>query len=191
MELFGFKTFEELLAWHCAPVMVGIKVANLFSMPIRDGAELGKILEDYNREFAARKLIFRQMCYCSRRVLVLVYNEEKLAQLLQDKGYRAYLIAAGYQERATVEEDLATLEKHLQESAGFPHEIGIFLGYPLEDVIGFVINKGSGCKFSGYWKVYGDVTRAQRLFATYERYRNFILKKISEGIPLYSVVAKI
>ena len=30
----------------------------------------------------------------------------------------------------------------LQENEGFPHEIGLFLGYPPEDVLGFIENKG-------------------------------------------------
>lgn len=50
---------------------------------------------------------------------------------------------------------------------GFPHEIGIFLGYPLEDVKGFIENSGRHFKICGQWKVYSDTKRAEKLFAKY------------------------
>ena len=51
----------------------------------------------------------------------------------------------------------------------FPHEIGLFLGYPPEDVDGFIKHRAGGCKFCGFWKVYGDVDSAK---AKFERYRS-------------------
>lgn len=32
MKLFGFTSFDELLAYNCAPVLAGIKPANLLSL---------------------------------------------------------------------------------------------------------------------------------------------------------------
>ena len=46
----------------------------------------------------------------------------------------------------------------------FPHEIGVLLGYPAEDVKGFVVNEGKNYLYSGYWKVYGDLSEAKQLF---------------------------
>ncbi len=44
------------------------------------------------------------------------------------------------------------------EEATYPHEIGIFLGYPLEDVLGFIQLV--------FWKVYdqNSVTRSRNYF---------------------------
>ena len=75
-------------------------------------------------------------------MLVLVYNEEQLAQALRNPGYQAYLIAAGYEAGASAEAYLHRLEQRLNTQKTFPHEIGVFLGYPLEDILGFVLN---GC----------------------------------------------
>ena len=33
-ELHGFKSFDELLAFHCAPALTGIKPANLVSLSL-------------------------------------------------------------------------------------------------------------------------------------------------------------
>lgn len=62
---------------------------------------------------------------------------------------------------------LAALLRHLRRRLlwreGFPHEIGLFLGYPPEDVQGFLADPGGGrCKLCGHWKVYHDVEGARR-----------------------------
>lgn len=189
MKLFGFSTFEELLAYNCAPVLAGIKPSNLLSLMPDDGEEIDKLLAQYNEQFAERGLVFKRLCACTKRVLVLVYNSAQLRKLVREPGYAAYLIAAGYQAGATLEENLAMLEQRLSDQNGFPHEIGVFLGYPLEDILGFVLNKGTGCKYSGYWKVYGDVPKARSLFAAYEHYRDIILAKLAAGLSLKVAVA--
>ena len=59
--------------------------------------------------------------------------------------------------------------RRLQESGDFPHEIGLFLGYPPEDVRGFIENHAEGYKFVGCWKVYGDEKSAKKQFARYKK----------------------
>ncbi|MCD8175635.1 MAG: DUF3793 family protein [Phascolarctobacterium sp.] len=191
MELLGFRNFDELLAFHCSPVLIGIKPANLISLPNGKHGEINSLLHVYNSQFRERGLISRKRCGCSRRNLLLMYNEEKLQQLLKKEGYRAYLIAAGYKNDGRLEDDLEKLEQRLQEAEKFPHEIGVFLGYPLEDILGFVLHKGHDYKYTGYWKVYGDVKQARKVFAAYESYRDFLVRKVAEGIPLYEAVSVI
>ncbi len=73
------------------------------------------------------------------------------------------------------------LQKRIAEKPEFPHEIGIFLGYPLEDVDGFITHQGENCKLCGCWKVYGNVEQARRTFANYEKCRVFLCAKLSKG----------
>ena len=63
---------------------------------------------------------------------------------------------------------MAQLQTRLREQGGFPHEIGLFLGYPLGDVAGFIRNRGKNCKCSGCWKVYCNELEAQKRFARYK-----------------------
>lgn len=51
----------------------------------------------------------------------------------------------------------------------FPHEIGVFLGYPLQDVKGFIENNGRNSKYTGLWKVYGDKAASIRMFEKYRK----------------------
>ena len=51
------------------------------------------------------------------------------------------------------------LECYLQKEQLFPHEIGVFLGYPPEDVKAFIKQNGKGAVLCGYWKVYSNIKK--------------------------------
>lgn len=72
----------------------------------------------------------------------------------------------------------------LKSSKDFPHEIGLFLGYPYEDVKGFIDNKGECSKCIGCWKVYGDVSRAEDTFDRYKRCTSDYVSRFKEGMTL-------
>ena len=69
----------------------------------------------------------------------------------------------------------------------FPHEIGVFLGYPLEDVKGFIENKGKNFLYSGYWKVYSDVERAKSYCRHWEQVRDRLLQVMDTGKTIYDM----
>ena len=46
------------------------------------------------------------------------------------------------------------LFNRMKNEQGFPHEIGVILGYPVEDVIEFEKHQGKNCKYCGCWKRY-------------------------------------
>ena len=71
--------------------------------------------------------------------------------------------------------------KRICECDEFPHEIGLFLGYPPEDVRGFIEEGAAKCKCTGCWKVYGDVERAQKLFAAYKKCTAVYQKQHAQG----------
>jgi len=71
----------------------------------------------------------------------------------------------------------------------FPHEIGLFLGYPVEDVRGFIEQRGKDCKLSGYWKVYGDEQAARRLFHQFDRCRDTARGYIERGMTILELFA--
>ena len=51
----------------------------------------------------------------------------------------------------------------------FPHEIGAFLDYPIDDVKCFIEKDGKDSLFSGYWKVYNNPGRAKMIFSAYDK----------------------
>ena len=93
----------------------------------------------------------------------------------------------GYPVKLTLDENLEHLGRRLKENSGFPHEIGIFLGYPFDDVIGFKENKGQNYLFSGYWKVYSDEKSAKKLFEKFTKCRNAVCDRIVNGMLLTQI----
>ena len=84
---------------------------------------------------------------------------------------------------------ISYLKKRVSQCNGdFPHEIGVFLGYPVEDVTGFIKNKGKSFKLNGYWKVYGDEKKASHMFRRYTECRDSLCRKLSQGISLESAL---
>ena len=86
-------------------------------------------------------------------------------------------------------EQLKMLKRRIALSDGFPHEIGLFLGYPIEDVVGFIRNQGRGCKLSGYWKGDGDAEAASRLFERLSRVCRAVTRRVEQGETLLEVFA--
>lgn len=71
----------------------------------------------------------------------------------------------------------------------FPHEIGVFLGYPLKDVVGFIQNKGKNCKCCGCWKVYSDECEARKKFARYEKCKTIYMSMFQRGKSVLQLTA--
>lgn len=74
--------------------------------------------------------------------------------------------------------------RRLREEETFPHEIGLFLSYPPEDVRGFIRSPACGYKCVGCWKVYGDVCAARRTFGAYRRCTARYEARHARGTPL-------
>lgn len=69
-------------------------------------------------------------------------------------------------------------------SAEFPHEIGVFLGYPLGDVVGFIENRGKNFTCCGCWKSYGDPDAAQKHFDQLSKCTAVYLRLFHSGTPI-------
>ena len=178
------RQFEQKLAYHTAPSLLGIKCANLVSLRL-DQFDVAEQSARFNRKAVSRGLKIRLMCRCQRCMLVLVYNEKLLSASLADPCRRRILARYGYAPEPDLQRDLDRLVQRMGQAVEFPHEIGIFLGYPTEDVEGFIAHKGEHYKLCGSWKVYGDPEQAQRSFRNYERCRKFLCNKLNQGVDIY------
>lgn len=176
--------FERKIAFHMAPSLLGIKCANLVSLS-RNEFDIPEHLKRFNRRISVKGLKMKILCTCNDRVLLLLYHEEKLLYHIRSEGTLEILRKNGYSEFMTLNDMLVRLSERIQCSTEFPHEIGIFLGYPPDDVMGFIQNKGENYLICGYWKVYGDKERAERTFKNYDKCRNFLCNKLNQGVDLY------
>ena len=95
------------------------------------------------------------------RALLYLFRMEKLRRELEREKTRAILKTQGYNYE-TSDEAIEILKSRMGDNGSFPHEVGLFLGYPEEDVRGFMINQGKNCKCCGCWKVYCDECSARK-----------------------------
>lgn len=171
---------EDLLVQHCSPTLAGIKTGNMFSCKFANDTEMRNCVRCWNRIFVKKGLRMLPLRFQNNRALVYVYRPSRLfSDLKHDAAYKI-LKERGY-ETDTPERCISELIRRLREKEDFPHEIGLFLGYPPEDVQGFIENRAADCKCVGCWKVYGDADTAQKLFAQYKKCTDIYCTLFSKG----------
>ena len=180
------QRFEKALAYHCAPSMLGIKAADMISWhgPVE---ETRAMVAHYDRLLNRRGIRLRLLFSCPKRCLLLIYRQERLELQLALPQAQSMRRDAGYPERCTAEELLDHLSLRLQEQ-DFPHEVGLFLGYPPADVEGFCRYGGRACKFTGHWKVYDRVDEARECFRRFDRCRDAMCRRMEEGRSLAQIL---
>ena len=185
---------DEMLVQFGSPTLAGIKTGNLFTCPYTDRKQTMKELRRLNRRLGPKGLRVLPLRYSAERVLIYLYRPDRLEKDLSEREAAELLEKAGYRhENATqcVVELIRRLnsctKKDLQSE--FPHEIGLFLSYPPEDVRGFILHKGANYKCVGCWKVYGDEEKARETFSRYKRCTSACCLKWSGGIDIEELAA--
>ena len=159
---------EEFVISKCSPTMAGLKTGNLFSCPAEDGDSLRDSIRRLNATLVPRGARILPVKRMRGRVLCYMYRPEKLKEDLSGELARSSLAARAYPV-GNADRCVAELCRRLQSDAAFPHEVGLFLGYPAGDVDGFIRLGARRAKCVGTWKVYGDIAAAQRKFALYRK----------------------
>ena len=123
----------------------------------------------------------------------IIFNREKLEKSLLDEENREFIKQYGYEDFSvnSVIEKLAGRYTEFKEGrAEFPHEMGIVLGYPLEDVSGFIENNGKNYLYSGYWKVYKNAEEKIQLFKIYKDIKKYFVEQIENGRQIHQICSE-
>ena len=187
------RCFEKMLVEQCAPTLSGIKPANLFRYCAGGGDAVRREIAYWDKELSQHGISVKIIKECpeSEAVLVYVYRKRWVEKILADPETVAFLKQKGYMMPGSCGFILQQLSNRLCAEKHFPHEIGVFLGYPLEDVIGFIENRGRNYTCCGFWKTYGDPREARHRF---DRYRNCIrmcMNRFENGIPVIQLLAAV
>lgn len=173
---------EELLIRHCSPTLAGMKTANMFVCKFADATAMRESLRRYNKLLGKKGLRLLPLRFEKGRALIYVYRPSHLSRDLEHCTAARILSERGYCS-VTPSRCLAELMKRLEKSGEFPHEIGLFLGYPPEDVCGFIENRDC-FKCVGTWKVYGDAETAEKTFAKYKKCTRVYCEQHAKGRPI-------
>lgn len=174
---------ERKLVQHCAPTLAGIKTGNIFRSPFTSYLELYGELRALNSRLASKGLRIIPLRVCRGYAMIYVYRPNKLRADLSGEEARAILAEYGYTNDVP-EKCINHLRTRLSEQGDFPHEIGLFLGYPPEDVRGFIDNCAKNEKYVGCWKVYGDVDKARKSFERFAKCSRLYAEKYASGSPI-------
>jgi hypothetical protein len=184
------KHVNMTMALHCAPFLKGIRNSSLLVLKPEDAKVIGKTLSQIK---AKCKTMYRD----ENKLILLLYREEGFKAMLQQERIKCFLEGYEYEylDRLDQENALSLTLEHLKnrfESAygkqkEFPHEIGAFLGYPIDDVIGFIENQGQNSLLTGYWKVYSNKEQAQSVFQIYDEARELAIYEVLNGKNVYEI----
>lgn len=171
---------DKYLIEHCAPTLASLKTANLFRCCFSSFEELEKHLDFWNGLLNSKGVAVTVLRQKGKEALIYVYRPQRLEKDLNREEVGIFLSRYGYH-MGKCKQALEHLRHRLNESDGFPHEIGLFLGYPLGDVEGFIRNSGKHSKCSGCWKVYCNECEAEKLFAKFNKCRRVYTRLFLEG----------
>lgn len=178
---------EKLIIEHASPTLAKIKTANLINVTFKNLNlfidqifNIKNILKNKNIELEILRLK-------SNSALVYVYRLDLLTIDLSNNVSIEILSKLGYN-ISSVQELLYTLSDKLKNSNEFPHEIGLFLGYPSDDVKEFIDKKGKDCFCCGYWKVYNNVTDALCTFRKYDICRKLYIRHFNMNKDLSQLI---
>ena len=174
---------EEILVRQGAPTLAGIKTGSLFPCPCEDHEALMTDIRRMNRRLSPKGLCLLPLRFLPGQALLYLYRPAGLRRDLRDVQASELLRQAGYGDE-NCERCVARLACRFRESKEFPHEVGLFLSYPPEDVKGFINHRASGFKCAGLWKVYGDEEKARSLFEKYKKCTEIYCTLWQSGLKL-------
>lgn len=160
-----------------APVLKNVKMSCMFTVP----ADTSPMICSFLYQTGVRLC---RLCSNGSRDIIFLYREKWVERWLSRSEIAGFLSGYGYGDEP-LRQKLSCLGERLsyyyEQSRDFPHETGVFLGYPLEDVRGFIRHRGKGCSCTGYWKVYSDVEGAKRMFRVYDEARVCAVNEFFSG----------
>lgn len=170
-----------------SPTLAGLKTGSMFSAKYRSEAKVKEELRRLNAFLKPKDVIIMPLRFTNNRVLLYVCRMQALARDLSEPSVGEMLKKLGYPV-GSAEKCLLHLMRRMRTCRSFPHEVGLFLGYPPEDVRGFIKNGAKRYKSIGLWKVYGDTERAQKSFAEYQKCAEETYARFKSGVSLEQLI---
>lgn len=163
-----------MILYYSAPTLYEIKPSNLITFT-SFGRNSYKLWHKY-KEYIIKKIPLKvlEIKDNGKTAVVLFYNIKNLRNVIYKDLSMDFL--ARYQYNRAM--NLDDLFNHLRErfKEGCPHEVGIFLGIPVDDVKEYIKNDGKNYLACGYWKVYSNLEKSLEIFSMFDESRRRVLK---------------
>lgn len=178
------KSIETQMALQCAPFITGLKISNLLIVSKDKERSVMMLLKK-------SRISFFRMLRTDEKVAILLFRRNQLESYLRRRDVREIFIAEGYEEfhlGYILNFFRIRYQEYINCGGEFPHEMGLLLGYPVEDVKGFMENDGENFLYTGYWKVYGDVDSKVKLFEKFEIAKELLIQLLSNGVGIEYII---
>lgn len=175
---------ETQIALQCAPLLTGVKISNLLTVTSAGNQEVMGLFEG--------TAISCYLLYgSSDKTTFLLYSRSGLMEYLAKEDIKSLMGRFGYHAlklERILERVSEKYTAHMDGNSGFPHEIGLLLGYPSADVLGFIQNNGRNYLCTGYWKVYSNQSECRRIFRRYNQARERLIHMVSHGLGIGDIL---
>lgn len=173
---YGSENYKKLnqmflgLLLPCAPVILHCRAACSLSVMHKTNAQL-EVFSCFLHLILSNELLIYPLVQTEDFTVYLIYQEDMLLEAVNEK--RAKILLKGYHyPNGNLMDKLNKLSMRLNEyfyeEKTFPHELGVFLGYPMDDILDFIKESGKNSLVTGYWKVYNNVEDAEKVFAYFD-----------------------
>lgn len=112
---------------------------------------------------------------------IVVFQREKVNKALRAAKNTPLFINSGYSKYSLAEDFFAEIGRRWEENGEIPHEIGIALGYPVKDVVGYL--GLTPLKYIGNygWRVFGSEEPSRQLRDQYDLAKQAALKFLEDA----------
>ncbi|QHI71821.1 DUF3793 family protein [Aminipila terrae] len=174
---------EKLIIENCAPTLANLKTGEIVNYKFKKYQKAKDDIYRLNRKMQLKGVSIEILAEREKSFLLYVYRGKRLICDLSCPIAKKLLEMQGYfSEDITGAINRLRVRINCSRSGNkFPHEIGLFLSYPPQDVKEFIENQGKNCRSCGYWKVYGEEKEAALMFAKFDKCRAVYKKMCSEG----------
>ncbi len=192
------SSLEQKFLQHCSPTFAKIKASSLFKLSFKSLSEKHKLEAELRSltqllDSQGFKLFILQTT--QKYIQVLLYHHALLEQLLQKAEIKQFLASYSYHYKDS-NEALEQLKMRVHRSKSFPHEIGVFLAYPLNEVQAFIQHHSCPQAAShnnpvcaGAWRVFCDKNASERCFMRYRRCTRCLCELHLQGHDLSLLIA--
>ncbi len=184
---------DYVLASCCMPVLLRKKPSSIVTLRKALLEEETTFYVEFYNKLKAAGAEYTVLAEDERCVFLFIFQRELIRAFYC--GHKNHEPLDGYQcggDEFCVERFLQTLKKRFTDyksgSTDFPHEIGIFLGYPVGDVENYIAHNGKNYLVCGYWKVYDNLDKAVQKFRLYDEYKHKALEMFKSGKELNEIV---
>lgn len=183
-EKMDLNELEMQLALQCAPLLTGIKVSNLL---IVNCCNKNSVIDMFDKSMISHYVLHET----KEKVIFLLYRKENLQEYLNRQEVNILMTQYGYESQKL----LKVLKRfsmkycyYMNYRGEFPHEMGLILGYPVDDVKGFIDNEGKEFLYTGYWKVYSDLHKTIEVFEKYNKAKELLIQLVKQGMSIRSII---